>query len=911
MGSGVAVEERDCEAAELASLLPRSGNEASARVGGRWTRVSARAVVGGGLALAACATIGVWTHKSKTLQEAWRPVPGGETLGVGVSVDGGIARWRTREVARLGGAGDALTGVTPTPTQMTALRALRLQIRNAMFNAGGASAATVRVLTQQFTNIVPEASALFPGGVAANVDELDAAVKTLMSRGETAAPASATAESEFREMIPTSPRPTVQEAMEDSAPGAVPLQSTLPNRKPLTSYESALFETKAAAVATTGSANKKHKGHLSNEAQTVAQNDEWEAMINSLDSSGKVISTAATRQLDRNNIFNRVPIADDDFVQYEDEKVRPAQERLTASERQPATAVTQEVTQEVTPPWAPKESAPKELAAAAAAATNEYEAPATEPATRADEDDSWVLAELTSAQPTPTPSPSLTDPLPIEPTTVTPVQPPPAPVPVPVPVPVPAPKPDPPIPDPTTPADPLEITQALDFGSDASPKVGAEEQPALAAPNGDDDAVIQDLFKDTAQISSTGELGWGSSPSSSTGNVDLFKPVSTNANVEAIASNIIDMIYTRKSGSGAAAIGANEDGVAQLPKLSKEEIAEALAASLTAITTDAVEQTAVDSARRTDLANNDPNAKVMADALVAHDKQVAARIAQILSGGTGQVASVGAATGASGDAQQLIMYEEQRRQREELEAMRRDLAALMANVQANYAMGVAQDRIDKTASAAAARIVSALRPAFAADAVAREGSAEIFDYPVLPSSSLSSERLRLDATDDSDKAAASKPSVSKTKKSDESDDVVSVKDDSGAVNFDWLASMENEDAPAASPEPAPKSSATSSSSGGGSGSQPSWLSKALTDEELTAQFVADETEDDGKAISESAKSSKSKKSKRVAARLGAFYRPQTDDDADDGAHDEDAPTSTSYIRALSERAERALRFKTH
>lgn len=789
------------------------------------------------------------------------------------SLGGGRGRWRI-----WGGAGDALTGVTPTPSQMTALRALRLQIRNAMFNAGGASGATVKVLTQQFMNIVPEAAGIFPSGVAANVDELDATVKTLMSRGEMAAPAAATAESEFREMIPTIPRPTVEEAMEDSASGGVDsLKAALPNRKPLTSYESALFETKAAAVASTGSSSKKHKGHLSNEAQMVVRNDEMEAMINSLDSSGHVISKVAARQLDRNNIFNRVPISDDDFVQYPAENVRPDQAQTTASQPQPAA-----VTQEMTAPSATADSAQ----AAAAAATNEYEAPA-ERAARADDDDSWFLAELTSAQPTPSVSP--TEPLPLDPEPV-------------VPTPTPTPVPDPPLPDPSAPADPLEITQALDFGSDASPKVGAEEQTALSASS--DDAVLQDLFTDTAQTGSTGDLGWVSSPSSSTGNVELFKPVTANANVEAIASNIIDMIFTKNSASGAAAVGANENGAAQNPTLSKEEIAEALAASLTAMTTDAVEQTAMDSARRTDQANNDPNAKVMANALVAHDKQVAARIAQILSGGSSQVASVGAATGSSGDAQQLIAYEEQRHQREELEAMRRDLAALMANVQANYAMGVAQDRIDKTASAAAARIVSALRPAFAADSVAREGSAEIFDYPVLPSSSLSNDRLRLDAAEESDEAA-SKSSVGKA---NESNDAIDVKDDD--VSLNWLESMENDGA-SKSAEPAPKSSAASTASSAGSGSQPSWLAKALTDEELTAQFVADETEDDGKAISESAKSSKSKKSKRVAARLGALYRPEANDDANDGAHVDETPKGSSYIRALSERAERALRFKTH
>ena len=96
------------------------------------------------------------------------------------------------------------------------------------------------------------------------------------------------------------------------------------------------------------------------------------------------------------------------------------------------------------------------------------------------------------------------------------------------------------------------------------------------------------------------------------------------------------------------------------------------------------------------------------------------------------------------------MYEEQRRQRDEIEAMRRDLASLMANIQANYAMGVTQGRIDKTASRAASHIIDTLRPVLNKDAVAREGSSEtdslkVFDYPILASSTLSSDGLRLDA----------------------------------------------------------------------------------------------------------------------------------------------------------------------
>ena len=261
------------------------------------------------------------------------------------------------------------------------------------------------------------------------------------------------------------------------------------------------------------------------------------------------------------------------------------------------------------------------------------------------------------------------------------------------------------------------------------------------------------------------------------------------------------------------------------------------------------------------------------------------------------------------------MYEEQRHQREEVEAMRRDLAALMANIQANYAMGATEDRIDKTASAAASHIIDTLRPVIKTD-VAREGSSEsstLFDYPVMPSSSLSSETLRLDSIDDdSYDDVGSAEAEAKAK--------ATSKDDDGAASGDWLALLE-EDAGGASaaatpsapaPAPAKKSSdgvdAASSNSeedvsvpgdNGATGDQPAWLAHALTDEQLTAQFLADEVEDDGEAT-------RKRSRKHRASRLGASQRFTAPTPVV-----RDEPTRETkqgaYVRALNERAARALR----
>ena len=76
-------DDRDVERAETAALLGDDGDargDGRGRARGGTTRGTTRTamVVGGACALAACASIGVWTHRSATLQEAWRPVPGEE-----------------------------------------------------------------------------------------------------------------------------------------------------------------------------------------------------------------------------------------------------------------------------------------------------------------------------------------------------------------------------------------------------------------------------------------------------------------------------------------------------------------------------------------------------------------------------------------------------------------------------------------------------------------------------------------------------------------------------------------------------------------------------------------------------------------------------------------------------------------
>jgi hypothetical protein len=87
---------------------------------------------------------------------------------------------------------------------------------------------------------------------------------------------------------------------------------------------------------------------------------------------------------------------------------------------------------------------------------------------------------------------------------------------------------------------------------------------------------------------------------------------------------------------------------------------------------------------------------------------------------------------------------------------------------------------------------------------------------------------------------------------------------------------------------------------GATSDQPSWLAHALTDEELTAQFLADEVKDDGDAIHK-----RSHKHKH-APKLGIFQRFTKPTAAVE--HEPERETKEgAYVRALNERAARALR----
>jgi len=91
--------ERDVERAETAALLGDGGDasgDARTRARGGTRRGATRTAmaVGGACALAACASIGVWTHRSATLQEAWRPVPGEELATRATGARGGGRRRR-------------------------------------------------------------------------------------------------------------------------------------------------------------------------------------------------------------------------------------------------------------------------------------------------------------------------------------------------------------------------------------------------------------------------------------------------------------------------------------------------------------------------------------------------------------------------------------------------------------------------------------------------------------------------------------------------------------------------------------------------------------------------------------------------------------------------------------------------
>ena len=922
-------DDRDVERAETAALLGDDGDargDGRGRARGGTTRGTTRTamVVGGACALAACASIGVWTHRSETLQEAWRPVPGEELAmrARGARAGGAsIARWGTTSTERARLGADAATGVTPTPTQMTALRGLRLQIRNAMFNPGTVTSQTLSTMTNQFFNIVPQARALFPTGAPANIDDLDATIKSLMANGAMAAPAAPAAESEFRDMLASSHPTGVSMPIDVSTEPTA--QQQLRPRKPLTSYESALYETRQAAsqvsersdIASTGAPHH-HSHRVSSETQTVIENDNLERMINSLDASG-------AEEVDKIEPY-RAPSGD--FIEYSNgDSTRHHRRHHHSSNGEEVEAPQDAVsTGPALPPWAAQPTAAAQVqqpiqqwtgtgsvVQSGQAMPLATPVPATTTAPAQQEDASWTdFQNLMSAAPTPD-----------------------APTPTPVPTPTPMPA-----------DEPSDIKDLLDFGAPTtSPQVEvtASATPTPTPSASDDESDIVDLFTNGGgEEKDTGGLGEdvASATDDSTAPASMLRrPVFPTADAEAIASHIVDMIMHRKSSDqgedDAADIGLDQSGSAEkksqdAPNLSKEEIAAMLASSLTAVTTEAVQANALENARVSDASNGSANAKIMADALVAHDKMMAKRIAEILTSENAEdklanpnaAASIGSATGydvsgRSGEAAQLIMYEEQRHQREEVEAMRRDLAALMANIQANYAMGATEDRIDKTASAAASHIIDTLRPVIKTD-VAREGSSEsstLFDYPVMPSSSLSSETLRLDSIDDdSYDDVGSAEAKAKAK--------ATSKDDDGAASGDWLALLE-EDAGGASaaatpsapaPAPAKKSSdgvdASSSNSeedvsvpgdNGATGDQPAWLAHALTDEQLTAQFLADEVEDDGEAT-------RKRSRKHRASRLGASQRFTAPTPVV-----RDEPTRETkqgaYVRALNERAARALR----
>ena len=955
---------RDDARGETSALLASRDDDAvesmeqARRVSSRSASSTRTSVMCTVAAIAAAAAIGVWTHKSKTLQEAWRPVPGAE-LVTGGDERSMITRW-SKTGKTMASLGQSFTGVTPTPSQLTALKALRLQVRTAMFSPGGISPETLNLLSSRFGAIVPQASSLFPSGKPDTIDQLDSAIKTLLANGTPAAPAAPAAESEFRGMLPSGDRPTIASGEETDAASAVPTSGrSKPPRKPLTQYESALLETKAAAnaVASTGAYNHKSKS-VSSETQTVRQNDNLERMINSLDpkggssSRGSVMSDISSYDVDANDIFSRSPgqAPSGDFVQYSENAPSPRRRRARRSkeaQEEPQTGDADSL-----PPWAhgapSNEAASQQLAAAQ---------PAPQPAP-VEEDTSWTSfqeqlpgdtptpSESPSPSPSPTPSPS------------------PGPEPSGLPLPstlFPSTSPEPsedPEPNPTRPTDPIGIDNLLGFNDD-SPHVDETAPPPAPEPDTaqDDDAAVESLFKDGVgdkEESGSSELGEDDDVTGGAYGVGgglqpkIMKPVQANANAKAIASHIVDMIMRRKStmedgGDGAdanadadaASIGLTEGKSDDMeakkvsPNLSKEQIAEELADSLTAMTTEAVEANALQSARMADSMNGSPSAKIMADALVEHDKKMAKRIAQILksddpeaklTNGVGDdtaamgagVGTAGAQRGRSGEAAQLIMYEEQRRQRDEIEAMRRDLASLMANIQANYAMGVTQGRIDKTASQAASHIIDTLRPVLNKDAVAREGSSEtdslkVFDYPILASSTLSSDGLRLDAgeheSDDADDVdaessyddvadkKAKKKGAGAKQAGDDDDFLGSILGSSG----DSKSSLSHKASGASGTKTASTAAAsdddglslpTFSSS---SDDQPGWLAHAPTDEQLTAQFLADDDDDDDSSKKKSRKH-ESKKSKRRAATLGAVERPREGE----------------YIRALNERAERAL-----
>ena len=950
----------------------------------RKTRERARATRRGlAVAAAACgvacaAAVGVWTHKSETLQEKWRPVPGAEMMTATAATRGrnaGIARWAARgsdgSVARLGEADtSALTGVTPTASQMMALRALRLQIRNAMFDPN-TSSQTVATLSKQLLNVVPEASGAFPTGAASTVDELDGVVKALMANGASVEMSAPAVEGEFRELTaPDSRRTSVP--VDDPNPLARATQDP-PPRKPLTSYESALFETRAAARQTAAiGKERKHSGGQSSELQTVRAEDKLEQMINSLDASGEPRAAvdftresprALARDYDmmqqQEARYNDPPVVEeyqpqpsysDAYAPQQPQQLQPQQQMPSEEEpvrfdgrdafapqpnfdaqafeptveEEPERPSAFEVPDEHAAPWEPEEeSTPLEAAQPAAVEEKKPEE---------HEDVSWTEFSGESG------SENDDDDDDIEPT----------PSPSPMPTPEPSPEPDP-MPEPAEPDDPLDIDSLF-----------ANTGDAQASVVNDDDA--KDENKHASSPSrSRGHHRSDSRDASTPSPSRMVKPLVPKADAKAIAGKVVDMIMSQMGTSDDSAnVGSTLDGVSHPafnPQLSKDEIAAQLVSALTAMSTEVVEQNAELNAAATDAAApTTANTKIIADALVEHDEKMAQRIARVLArdslfdddDDTAAMGSSRRAKRADDDVSKLILYEESRRQRDELQAMRRDLAALMANIQANYAMGVTQDRIDKTAAAAAGHIVDKLRPVFSRgddgkDAVASTGESELsdstlFDYPVMPSSKLSKETLRLDgfgagiSLDGSDGAEDSLDARLTGGDSEEDnyeadgdgdddgdDDSVSALD-----SLDLLSHASKKSSSSSSDEPTladqMSKGATLSrkdkddsktSSDENVDALPAWAgANALSDAELTAGFVSDETDLDGESIvaaSSSNKSSKSRKKKKSSS-LGL-------DEADDGDDDVTKSDATAkqndYIASLTRRARDALKNRRH
>lgn len=912
------------------------------------------------MAAAACgvvcaATVGVWTQKSETLQEKWRPVPGAEMMTT-TGHNAGIARWAARRgrggdtgsgVASLGEANpSALTGVTPTANQMMALRALRLQIRNAMFDPN-TSSQTVAKLSKQLLNVVPEAREALPTGAASTVDELDGVVKALMANGASAGVSAPAVEGEFREL--TSPDGRRTSVPVDDPNPLTHMTQDPPPRKPLTSYESALFETRAAARQTAAiGKEKKHSGGQSSELQTVRAEDKLEQMINSLDASGEPRANVDfnTRQ------SPRAMARDYDMMQQQEARYAdPEQTEPMPEEFQPQRVQPEEPTRfdgrdggdafapqpnfgpqafEPTVQEEPEQPSafevPNEQAAPWEPAEESTPLEAMQPATVEEkpeehEDISWT--EFSGASDSRNDDSEGDDD--IEPT--------------------PSPEPDP-MPEPAEPDDPLDIDSLFANTGEAKSSVVDDEV---------DDKNDGDSPKRASSSSrSRGHHRLDSRDASSSSSSRIIKPLVPKADAKAIAGKVVDMIMSQMGTSDESAnVGSTLEGASHPPfnpQLSKDEIAAQLVSALTAMSTEVVEQNAELNAAATDAAApTSANTKIIADALVEHDEKMAQRIARVLArdslfddgDDTAAIGSSRRAKRADDDVSKLILYEESRRQRDELQAMRRDLAALMANIQSNYAMGVTQDRIDKTAAAAAGHIVDTLRPVFSRgdgrnDDVASTGESELsdstlFDYPVMPSSKLSKETLRLDgfnagisldgadsqedsldtrlmggdneeasyeADDDDEDGASALDSLdllSLTSKKSSSDDKLTL---AGRMSKGLTLADKHKD----------DDGDSKSSAGETDGSIPAWAgSNALSDAELTAGFVSDETDLDGESIvaASSNKSSKSRKKKKSSS-LGL-----DENDADNDAKSDSTSKQNEYIASLTRRARDALKNRRH